>query len=274
MTVNAHPNSTLPYHHIGLFLIMTLALGICFASLPVLTDFYMFTPALATLLTLLLTGELRPRTLLNDLGLSRFDWRNWPAAILLPTVALTPGYLVLMGLGQVQYDPRLAQYTVLGSVIYVIATLFLNTLTFSLGEEIGWRGYLLPRLLPLGETSAFTLTGLIWALWHFPLIFLGKRYFEAGQLVPKTLLFTLTLVAISGVVGRLWIQHRSLWVVALFHSAHNTVWGLWSNLVLPTPTVTLWAGESGIIPMVLYTLLALGMWQKARKTTAPQKYGH
>ncbi|MCX8025755.1 MAG: CPBP family intramembrane metalloprotease, partial [Thermanaerothrix sp.] len=159
----------------------------------------------------------------------------------------------------------------LGSVIYVIATLFLNTMTFSLGEEIGWRGYLLPRLLPLGETSAFTLTGLIWALWHFPLIFLGKRNFEAGQLIPKTLLFTLTLVAISSVVGRLWIRHRSLWVAALFHSAHNTVWGLWGNLILPTSTVTLWAGESGIISLVLYTLIALGMWQKARKTTAQQR---
>jgi membrane protease YdiL (CAAX protease family) len=36
------------------------------------------------------------------------------------------------------------------------------------GEEYGWRGYLLPKLLPLGELRASLLVGVIWGVWHFP----------------------------------------------------------------------------------------------------------
>ncbi len=45
-----------------------------------------------------------------------------------------------------------------------------------LGEEYGWRGYLLPRLLPLGEIKATLLQGLIWGLWHLPAIRIGLNY--------------------------------------------------------------------------------------------------
>ena len=249
---------------VGLFILLVLALGVGFAAFPPLTPFYMVSPALATLLTLLMTGDLRLRTLADDLGLTRADVSRWPAALGLPAVALAPGYLVLIALGKVSWDPRITQYTWLGVLIYVLVTLIGNTLTFSLGEELGWRGFLLPRLLPLGEVRASLLTGAIWAIWHYPLIFLGADYLPAGPRLPLTLLFTFTVIAISVVIGRLWAYRRSLWVAALFHSAHNTVWGLWSNLVLATPLVGLWAGESGLIPLALYTLLALALGWKGR----------
>lgn len=264
MTTTSHFTLSPTRRQVGLFILLVLALGVGFAVFPVLTPFYMFSPALAALLTLILTRDLRLRTLGHDLGLNRLDLRRWPAALFLPALALTPGYVMLTALGRVQWDARLAQYTWLGGAIYVVFTLILNTLTFSLGEEIGWRGFLLPRLLELGPARASLLTGVIWAIWHYPLIFLGQGYLPLGPRLPLTLLFTLTLMAISVVIGRLWAYRRSLWVAALFHSAHNTVWGLWSNLVLATPVVGLWAGESGLIPLALYTLLALALGWKGR----------
>ncbi len=44
------------------------------------------------------------------------------------------------------------------------------------GEEFGWRGYLLPKLLPLGERKAYIISGLIWGVWHIPVILMGYNY--------------------------------------------------------------------------------------------------
>ena len=52
---------------------------------------------------------------------------------------------------------------------------FIN-LIFGLGEEVGWRGFLLPRLLHLGKARAYLLLGVIWGLWHAPLILAGFNY--------------------------------------------------------------------------------------------------
>jgi hypothetical protein len=52
---------------------------------------------------------------------------------------------------------------------------FMN-LAFALGEELGWRGYLLVLLLPLGTLRAVLLTGTIWGVWHAPFILMGHNY--------------------------------------------------------------------------------------------------
>jgi hypothetical protein len=61
----------------------------------------------------------------------------------------------------------------------------LSTLTLSLGEELGWRGYLLPQLLSVGRTRALVLVGLIWAAWHMPLIFLTPPLPFGGEQVDR-----------------------------------------------------------------------------------------
>jgi membrane protease YdiL (CAAX protease family) len=47
---------------------------------------------------------------------------------------------------------------------------------FAFGEELGWRGYLLPKLMPLGKWKAYVLVGIIWGLWHGPLVLAGFNY--------------------------------------------------------------------------------------------------
>ncbi len=51
----------------------------------------------------------------------------------------------------------------------------INTL-LALGEELGWRGFLLPSLLPLGQWRAILMSGLIWGVWHAPAILQGHNY--------------------------------------------------------------------------------------------------
>lgn len=101
----------------------------------------------------------------------------------------------------------------------VIAAVFINLLP-ALGEEIGWRGWLLPKLLPLGPWPAILLSGIIWGLWHAPVILLGYNY-------PTTpgWLGLLAMVGFSTVLGGIfgWLRLRggSVWPAALAHSSLN-----------------------------------------------------
>ena len=89
-----------------------------------------------------------------------------------------------------------------------------------LGEEIGWRGYALPRLTArLGLAPASLLLGLVWSCWHLPLFFLSVGGDQFGQSFPTYLLQVTALsVAMGWLMGN---TGRSLLLAVLFHSAIN-----------------------------------------------------
>lgn len=62
---------------------------------------------------------------------------------------------------------------------------FINLLP-ALGEELGWRGWLLPKPLPLGTLPALLVSGVIWGLWHAPIILLGYNYPDAPRWLGMT----------------------------------------------------------------------------------------
>lgn len=70
-----------------------------------------------------------------------------------------------------------SQLVLLLSLATFIGAPVLNMIP-SLGEEIGWRGFLLPNLEPLGKRKAALLSGMIWALWHTPMIFILRFYYR------------------------------------------------------------------------------------------------
>lgn len=103
-----------------------------------------------------------------------------------------------------------------------LAPLF-NTL-FALGEELGWRGYLLPKLLPLGEFPAMLISGVIWGLWHAPAILQGHNYPDRPLLgVGMMIVFT---VLLGIFFSWLYLKTASPWAPALGHGTVNAVAGL------------------------------------------------
>ncbi|MFD1938040.1 CPBP family intramembrane glutamic endopeptidase [Nonomuraea mangrovi] len=87
------------------------------------------------------------------------------------------------------------------------------------GEEWGWRGWLLPRLMPLGRTKALLLSGVIWGVWHAPLTLAGYHYPGLGWWgVP---LFTAACVATGSVLGLLRLRTASVWPAVIGHAAIN-----------------------------------------------------
>jgi membrane protease YdiL (CAAX protease family) len=116
---------------------------------------------------------------------------------------------------------------------YLIIPVFLYVLFLSvLGEEIGWRGYALPRLQESRSALiASLIIGVMWGFWHLPLFWIEGNF---HQEIPLSL-FVLQDVALSIVLT--WLYNGtggSLLIVHLFHAASNTTLGLLP--ILPTDT--------------------------------------
>lgn len=162
----------------------------------------------------------------------------------------------------------------------LVSALFINLLP-ALGEEIGWRGWLLPKLLKYGPWPAILISGVIWGLWHAPVILLGHNY-------PGTpgWLALLAMVAFSTIMGGLfgWLRLRggSVWPAALAHSTLNAAGSLSIVFVAENGrfdplhgNITGWSGW--IVPAILLlVLVVLGKFTPfapTAKTTEEHSYG-
>lgn len=150
----------------------------------------------------------------------------------------------------------------------LVAVQFVNVLLGSilnllpaLGEELGWRGWLLPHLLRFGTIPALLTSGVIWGLWHAPLILLGYNYPTApGWLGVLMMIGMCTLM--GSVLAWLRIRSRSVWPAALAHGALNASVGLavvfaQSGSVVDTVHATILGWSGWIVPLVLVVALIL-----------------
>ncbi|MFF5204807.1 CPBP family intramembrane glutamic endopeptidase [Streptosporangium sp. NPDC000396] len=92
------------------------------------------------------------------------------------------------------------------------------------GEEWGWRGWLLPRLMPLGTWRALLISGVIWGAWHAPLTLRGYNYPELGAWAAP--MFVVFCVAFGSLLGWLRLYSGSVWPAVVGHGALNASVGL------------------------------------------------
>ncbi len=106
---------------------------------------------------------------------------------------------------------------------FTLAPLF-NCL-FALGEELGWRGFLLPRLLPLGQWRAILLSSAIWGVWHAPAILQGHNY-PGGRPVLGVFMMIVFCLLLGVIFSWLYLQTHSPWTPTLAHGSLNATAGL------------------------------------------------
>ncbi|MFI6497235.1 lysostaphin resistance A-like protein [Nonomuraea typhae] len=95
----------------------------------------------------------------------------------------------------------------------------------ALGEELGWRGWLVPRLVAArGVVGGLLLSGVIWGAWHFPLTMLGYNYPALGFWSGPY--FVIVTVLLAVVIGWLRLRSGSVWPAVLAHASLNAVAGL------------------------------------------------
>lgn len=151
-------------------------------------------------------------------------------------------------------------------IVLLVAVQFVNVLIGSivnvipaLGEELGWRGWLLPKLLPLGVVPAIVISGVIWGLWHAPLVLLGYNYGTAPGWAALSAMVGMTIV-IGAVFSWLRIRSESVWPAALAHGAFNAAAGFSLVFIMAgeifnplEATILGWTGW--LVPLVLVIVL-------------------
>jgi membrane protease YdiL (CAAX protease family) len=130
---------------------------------------------------------------------------------------------------------------------------------FTFGEEFGWRGYLQPKLMPVGVRKTFVLMGLIWGVWHWPIIAMGHNYGLDYPGVPW--LGLLGMVWFAFVTGTFlgWISWRggSVWPAVIGHGALNGIANLGVLFVQGQPNPLLGPLPVGVIASIPWTIVAL-----------------
>jgi membrane protease YdiL (CAAX protease family) len=141
----------------------------------------------------------------------------------------------------------------LAPLINVVATI---------GEELGWRGYLWARVEPLGPRRAAALIGVVWGVWHAPLIAMGFNYPGAPVLGP--LLMTGLTLTYGVILGWLRARSGSVWPAALAHGAMNAQAGAVGVFLTPVnPLIGAPIGVVALLPAAAFAawLLWWGNWE-------------
>jgi len=239
---------------IGLYLLLTLAFSSVFYTLIIASGSLraggllyvvglMWCPGLAAMATKAFCSE--P---LRDLGWGWGPWRYAWLGYLIPVAYAVPVYLVVWfaGLGafpnsdflaiaeRVMRLPALPQAAVLAIYFVLVASAgMISSSSHALGEEIGWRGFLLPELAKvMSVPRAALLSGLIWASWHYPILLLADYNLGTPWYVALPC-FTVMVVGDSFILAWLRLRSGSLWPAVLFHASHN----LWIQSILTPLTL-------------------------------------
>lgn len=220
----------------------------------------MLTPLVATLLMLLVvTRQGWTREGWAGLGLHRLGVRSWVLAVVVPMAVVGLGYALLWGSGLADVGANEATngYGLAMLPVLLLTNTVFASVTVSLTEEIGWRGYLLPNLGYLGTRRSLLVSGFLHGAWHLPFIFLTDLYHADGN---RWLVVPLFMVAVtcSGVfMGWLRLRTGSVWPAVLAHSANNAAMAWFAAYTMGDSVVLEYvAGESGLVAVVGYAVVA------------------
>jgi CAAX protease family protein len=212
----------------------------------------LFGPALGRFIVAALTdGTLGVRELLGRLMRWRVGARWYAVALGLPMVlALTTAGLHLLLGPQTSVD--FGGLSVLNFVVFALIV----------GEELGWRGYALPRLL--AERSALVaslILGALWGAWHLPTSFVAG----APQYGLPLSAFVLLTMAYSIVIAWVYVHARgSVLIACLMHGAINLSQGFFLSGVDPASEYWLLAAVYGVVAFVLVVVAGPNLSRKPR----------
>jgi len=229
----------------------------------------MLIPAICAMITITLVTKERIR----DFGirLGRIKYYAW--AFLIPIAVNGSAYLLTHILGLAKLDPSMPGLAPLLANIPIpieqliltvlVQALFLGPLTglpFTFGEEFGWRAFLLSKLLPLGKGRAVVLHGVIWGVWHAPVIAMGHNYPGYPSIGP--ILMVVSTIFLGTFLGWIYFASNSIVAPSLAHGAINQSASVFILFMTGLNPIT--GGVTGMPGLLLWGLVALALWKTGK----------
>jgi membrane protease YdiL (CAAX protease family) len=205
-----------------------------------------------------------------------FRWGGWATtratliATALPLVVGLTAYGISWSTGLAHFDAAQIPQTVFkipiaGSPLVRFCKYLLISLTLgglwgcksAAGEEIGWRGYMLTRLMDSGFPAPILISGFIWGIWHIPLI-AGGQYLSVPHSLVSIAVFVADITAAGYVFAWLRLSSGSIWPCVWAH-------GVWNELLFgPFDGLTkgggFWVGEAGLLTTLVVILFAVVLY--------------
>lgn len=248
-------------------------------SLVILAVGYMGAPAAANILTRLVTREgwrnlyLRPKF--------KQGWIYWLICWIAPALFTFLGMAIFFAIFPQYFDPALTTLQTMleesaassaqalpamnpwvivisQTVTALLIAPIINALPI-LGEEFGWRAYLQTKLMPLGGRWAMVWMGIIWGLWHAPIIAMGHNYGLDYPGAPWLgILATIWIMFILGTfLGWAALRAGSVWPAVIGHGAFNGIAGIYVFFTRGEPNLVLGPSAAGIIGSLGMAVVAL-----------------
>lgn len=272
---------------VSVFMAFTLVLTALFGGLmanlgatPILlVTGVMWAPGLGAILTCL--------ALRRPIGSLPWRWASWKMSWFVWALPIAYGLLIytpvwLLGLGGSGFgNPEtLSDWThqligidrpsILAASVFVVILATMGVImsaSRALGEEIGWRGFLiweLRKVMPFWAVCL--LSGFIWAVWHWPAIIMTDYNAGVGNVYLQVFIFTVTLVPKGITFAYITFKSNSLWPAAILHASHNLfIQRVFTPLTTPGEGTHLYIDEFGIMMPIFGVLLAAYFYRRAVK---------
>jgi membrane protease YdiL (CAAX protease family) len=232
----------------------------------------MWMPALASIV-----ARLALREGFTDVSFRLGGQRGWRAlgiGFILPTVIGLLSYGTAWALGLAQFVGRTQAFglTLPPALVFAITVALFSTINavfsafLAAGEEIGWRGFMLARLIDAGVPQPILASGAIWGLWHLPLILAGS-YAAGPSPALSAAIFMIGAIAFGSIIAWLRLDSGSVWPGIVMH-------GVWNSVILGVfdrattgPAALLWTGESGLLTLVVLIVIALFVLRRLKSAS-------
>jgi len=165
------------------------------------------------------------------------------------------------GLGPIGAGFTIAFYVILLGIFGTI-----RSMASALGEEIGWRGFLVPELYTkYGFTKTSVISGLIWGVWHLPIL-LFADYNSGTPSWYAMSCFMVLIVSMSFIYTWFRIKSGSLWTAVILHATHNLfIQAIFTPLTSDTGNTAYYIDEFGIVLPVVGICFAIYYWNKRKE---------
>jgi membrane protease YdiL (CAAX protease family) len=221
----------------------------------------MWSPGIAAILT-----QLIYRKSLRGFGWGwgKTRYQVWSYIIPILYVGAVHGIVWISGLGGFNAEPLTSG---LGKTLKNIAVTTVFGSVFALGEEIGWVGFFVPQLAKITSfTNTALARGIVWSVWHYPLIIGGVYGPRNVPVWYKLVFFTITMTCVSFAFTWMRLKSGSLYTGMFMHASHNMFFqAVFDRLTTETDTTWYFVDEFGAISAGVAIVVASIFWSRRKQ---------